>query len=75
MIQRISENLMEPEIIKSPDCLNGEFSHDIGDGEIGDNAGMVYFTCARCFERFYLVSETVMKKSGLLFIPKEETND
>ncbi len=55
---------------KSPDCLNGEKDHDVGDGEVGDNEGMMFITCSRCFERFYLVSETVMKESGLMFIPK-----
>jgi hypothetical protein len=60
------------EVTKSPNCLNGKHGHDIGDGEIGDNGGMMFFTCSLCFERFYLVSETVMKASGLHFIPKEE---
>lgn len=58
--------------IKSPNCLNGEYSHDVGDGEVGEYEGMQFISCSRCFERFYLISETVMKKSGLTFVPKEK---
>lgn len=58
--------------IRSPNCLNGESEHDVGDGEVGDNNGMQFISCSKCFERFYLVSETVLKESGLLFVAKEE---
>lgn len=60
------------ERIKSPDCINGETDHEVGDGEVGDNEGMLFVSCSRCFERFYLISETVMKESGLLLVPKAE---
>ncbi len=62
----------EIERIKSPNCLDGNPSHDVGDGEIGDNNGMLFIACSRCFERFYLVSETALKSTGLSFVVKEE---
>ena len=66
---------MDVERIKSPNCLGGKYEHDVGDGEVGDYEGMQYISCSKCFERFFLVSETVMKKSGLYFVPKGVNRD
>jgi hypothetical protein len=54
-------------IAKSPECIDGHTSHDIEGGSESDN-GMMFFTCCRCFERFYLIAETTIKNSGFLVV-------
>jgi len=56
----------EMQFIESPDCITENGIHSI----VNSNDPIFSSECENCFERYVLVSETVLQKSGVIIKPK-----